>query len=52
MSDTMKKVRDELVRRLGEHYGREKWAWLMQKYDILPWDEAPEQMAVEAGGVR
>ena len=52
MSASMQKVRNELVARYGEGYGREKWAWLMQKYDILPWDEVPVQMAVEAGGGR
>lgn len=48
MSASNQKVRDVLVRRHGEGYGREKWAWLMQKYDILPWDEVPEAMMVEA----
>jgi hypothetical protein len=46
-----------LVSKLGESYGRMKWAWFMQRYDILPWDEVPEQMMVDAmavteGGVR
>lgn len=52
----MQKVRDHLVGKLGESYGRMKWAWLMQRYDILPWDEVPERMmadalAVTEGGV-
>lgn len=48
MSESMRMVRDGLVNRLGEGYGREKWAWLMQKYDILPWDDAPEAMINES----
>lgn len=57
MSASMQKVRDHLVSKLGESYGRMKWAWFMQRYDILPWDEVPEQMmadamAVTEGGVR
>lgn len=51
MSASMQKVRDHLVNKLGESYGRMKWAWLMQRYDILPWDEVPEQMMAEAMGV-
>lgn len=50
MSASMQKVRDFLVSRLGESYGRTKWAWLMQKYNILPWDDAPEAMVMEAAG--
>lgn len=48
MSDSNRSVRDALVKRYGEGYGREKWAWLMQKYNILPWDDVPEAMANEA----
>jgi len=52
MSASNRAVRDRLVARYGEGYGREKWAWLMQKYDIMPWDDVPEAMAAEAGGGR
>lgn len=48
MSASNLQVRDALVRRHGEGYGREKWAWLMQKYNILPWDDVPQAMMVEA----
>lgn len=40
----MRKVRDELVRRFGEHYGREKFAWLLQRFNVMPWDDAPAAM--------
>lgn len=48
MSESMRKVRDGLMKRFGERYGRERWAWLMQKYDILPWDDAPQDMINES----
>ena len=50
MSASNQQVRDVLVRRHGEGYGREKWAWLMQKYDILPWDDVPQAMMNEVNG--
>lgn len=50
MSASMQKLRNVLVNKLGERYGREKWAWLMQKYDILPWDDVPAEMVTEAVG--
>lgn len=44
MSASMAFVRDGLVSRYGEGFGREQFAWLLQKYDVMPWDEAPEGM--------
>lgn len=36
-----------LTEKWGESYGRAKWAWLLQRYDVMPWDEVPERMARE-----
>lgn len=43
MSASMQKVRDHLVSKLGESYGRMKWAWFMQRYDILPGTMCPSR---------
>ena len=40
----MRVVRDGLVARYGEGYGRIRLVWLCQKYDITPLDEVPEAM--------
>lgn len=46
MNGEMMKMRDRLVSRYGA-YGRVKWAWLMQKYGVMPWDAVPEAMRKE-----
>ena len=47
MSSSMKKMRDRLVNRLGESYGRIRFMWLCQRYDVMPWDDVPERMKKE-----
>lgn len=39
MSIDMQKMRDRLIGRLGESYGRVRFMWLCQKYNVMPWDE-------------
>lgn len=51
MSVDMRNMRDRLVYRLGESYGRVKFMWLCQKYGVMPWDEyVPEGMVNEVKG--
>lgn len=47
MSKSMKWMRDRLVYRLGESYGRIRLVWLCQKYGVTPLDEVPERMKKE-----
>ena len=44
-SESMRRVYDRLVSKLGEGYGRIKFMWLCQRYDVMPWDECPASMA-------
>lgn len=46
-SDSMDTARNFLVGKWGESYGQTKWAWLLQKYGLMPWDEVPEAMGKE-----
>lgn len=44
----MAQLRSFLVRKWGESFGQTKWVWLMQKYNVMPWEEAPMAMVNEA----
>lgn len=43
-SESMQKVLDRLVAKLGESTGRIKFMWLCQCYGVMPWEDAPEAM--------
>lgn len=47
MSDSMRLALAILVKKLGDNYGRIRWSWLMQKYDVMPWNECPKAMMAE-----
>lgn len=47
MTIDMQKMRDRLIGRLGESYGRVRFMWLCQKYGVMPWDDAPQAMVDE-----
>lgn len=51
MSDGMRRALQFLLGKFGE-YGRNRWAWLMQAYDVMPWDDVPEAMELEVYGKR
>ena len=46
----MMKMRDRLVVKLGASYGRVRFMWLCQKYNVMPWDEVPDGMRIEICG--
>lgn len=51
MSNGMRRVLSFLTSKLGT-YGRVQWAWLMQAYNVMPWDDVPEAMLDEVYGKR
>ncbi len=46
MSNSLTKARNYLMKKFGE-YGRIKFVWLMQKYNLGVADELPEKMRLE-----
>jgi len=46
MSNSLIRARNYLMNRFGE-YGRIKFVWLMQKYNLGLADELPEKMKAE-----
>lgn len=49
MSDSQIKARNYMMNKFGE-YGRIKFEWLRQKYNVGLTDELPEKMRVEVYG--
>lgn len=49
MSNSLLSARNFLVNKMGE-YGRIKFVWLMQKYNLGVSDELPEKMRLEVYG--
>lgn len=33
-----------LVCKYGESYGQSEWAWMLQRYGLMPWDEVSNEM--------
>lgn len=46
-SASMSNALRSMTARWGESYGRAQWAWLLQKYNVMPWDDVPEAMLNE-----
>ena len=43
-SESMSNALRRLQSRLGERYGREVWANMLQRYWLNPWDEVSNEM--------
>ena len=50
-SESMSAALRRLQWKLGEQYGREVWAWMLQKYWVGPEDEVPVGMSNEVGRI-
>lgn len=44
----MAMLRQYLIKKWGESFGQTKWVDLMQKYNVMPWEQCPEAMIREA----
>lgn len=43
-SESMSNALNRLVLVWGESYGQTKWAWMLQRYDLMPWEEVSNEM--------
>ena len=43
-TESMSRARMFLVRKYGESYGQTQWAWMLQRYGLMPWDEVSNEM--------